>query len=75
MLHFGRGMLGVAMFLALPALLITRCILLMWLNLEILESRAIVLGTGTKAQECVEICKMNPKQKGLEDSLLYPVTR
>jgi sugar transferase (PEP-CTERM system associated) len=72
-LHFGRGMLGVAMFLALPTLLITRCILLMWLNLDILESRAIVLGTGTKAQECVELCKINPKQKSLKIVCFIPL--
>ncbi len=62
-LHFGRGMLGIAMFLALPSLLITRCILLMWLNLEILESRAIVLGAGIKAQKCIELLKINPDKK------------
>ena len=49
-LHFGHSILGIAMFLALPALLITRCILLMWFNLEILEYRAVVLGTGEKAK-------------------------
>ncbi len=32
-LYFGRGILGIALFLALPALLITRCALLIWLNL------------------------------------------
>ena len=49
-LHFGHSILGIAMFLALPALLITRCILLMWFNLEILEYRAVVLGTDEKAK-------------------------
>jgi len=72
-LHFGRGMLGVAMFLSLPALLITRCILLMWFNLEILESRAIVLGTSTKAQECIELQEINPDQKGLKIVCFIPL--
>ena len=49
-LHFGHSILGIAMFLALPALLITRCILLMWFNLEILEYRAVVSGTDEKAK-------------------------
>jgi len=72
-IHLGRGLLGVTMFLAFPALLITRCILLMWLNLEILETRAIVLGTGMKAQECVELCKINPEQKGLKIVCYIPL--
>ena len=65
-LYFGRGILGIALFLALPALLITRCILLMWFNLEILEYRAVVLGTGKKAKECVTLHKTNPNNKGLK---------
>lgn len=72
-LYFGRGMLGIAMFLALPALLITRCILLMWLNLEILESRAMVLGAGLKAQECIELLKINPEKKALKLVCFIPV--
>ena len=65
-LYFGRGILGIALFLALPALLITRCTLLMWFNLEILEYRAVVLGTGKKAKECVTLHKINPNNKGLK---------
>ena len=65
-LYVGRGFLLIAMFLALPAILITRCVLLMWFNLEILESRAVVLGTGAKAQECVDLLKINPDRKGIK---------
>jgi len=72
-LYFGRGILGIVMFLALPTILITRCVLLMWLNLEILESRAIVLGTGAKAQECVDLHKMNPHRKGLKIVCFIPL--
>lgn len=61
------------MFLALPALLFTRCLFLRWLNLEILESRAIVLGTGAKAQECVDLHKMNPDRKGLKIVCFTPL--
>ena len=73
-LYFGRGMLGIAMFLALPSLLITRCALLMWLNLDLLESRAIVLGTGIKAQECIELQKINPNKKGLKIICFIPIS-
>lgn len=72
-LYFGRGILGVVMFLALPAILITRCVLLMWLNLEILEPRAIILGTGTKAQECLELHKINPEKRGLKIICFIPI--
>ncbi len=61
------------MFLALPAILITRCVLLMWLNLEILESRAIVLGTGARAQEDVDLHKINPDRKGLKIVCFIPL--
>ncbi len=64
-LYFGRGILGIVMFLTLPGILITRCALLRWLNLEILESRAVVLGTGAKAQECIDLLKINPDRKEL----------
>ena len=73
-LYFGRGMLGIAMFLALPTLLITRCILLMWLNLELLESRAIVLGAGVKAQECIKLHEINSDQKGLKIVCFIPIS-
>jgi len=72
-LYFGRGILGIVMFLALPAILITRCVLLMWLNLEILESRAIVLGTGARAQEVVDLHKINPDRKGLKIVCFIPL--
>ena len=72
-LHFGRGMLGIAMFLALPAILVTRCLLLMWFNLEILESRAVVLGTGAKAQECIDLLNINPDRKGLKIVCFIPL--
>ncbi len=72
-LYFGRGILGIVMFLALPAILITRCVLLMWLNLEILESRAIVLGTGARAQEAVDLHKINPDRKGLKIVCFIPL--
>ena len=72
-LYFGRGYLAIAMFLALPALLFTRCLFLRWLNLEILQSRAIVLGTGAKAQECVDLHKMNPDRKGLKIVCFTPL--
>jgi len=72
-LYFGRGFLGIAMFLALPALLITRCVLLRWLNLEILESRAVVLGTGAKAQECVDLLNIHPDRKGLKIVCFTPL--
>ena len=66
-LYFGRGILGIAMFLALPALLITRCFLLMWLNLDIFQSRALVLGTGKRAQECVNLHnKINYRKEALK---------
>ena len=73
-LYFGRGILGIALFLSLPALLITRCILLMWFNLEILESRAVVLGTGAKAQECATLHKINPNKKGLKIVCFIPIS-
>ena len=73
-LYLGRGILGIAMFLALPALLTTRCILLMWFNLEILESRAVVLGTGAKAQECVTLHKTNPNKRGLKIVCFIPIS-
>jgi len=73
-LYFGRGILGIVMFLSLPAILITRCALLRWLNLEILESRAVVLGTGAKAQECVDLLKINPDQKGLKIICFIPLS-
>jgi len=69
-LHFGRGMLGIAIFFALPALLVTRCILLRWFNLEILESRAIVLGAGIK---CIELLKINPDKKDLKLVCFIPL--
>lgn len=72
-LYFGRGILGIVMFLALPAILITRCVLLRWLNLEILASRAIVLGTGEKAQECVDLLNMHPDRKGLKIICFIPL--
>lgn len=72
-LYFGRGILGIVMFLALPAILITRCVLLRWFNLEILESRAVVLGTGEKAQECVDLLKMHPDRKGLKIVCFIPL--
>ncbi|MCK5715147.1 MAG: sugar transferase, partial [Nitrosomonadaceae bacterium] len=65
-LYFGRGILGIVMFLSLPGILVTRCALLRWLNLEILESRAVVLGTGAKAQECVDLLNIHPDRKGLK---------
>ena len=73
-LYFGRGILGIVMFLALPAILITRCVLLMWFNLEILESRAVVLGTGAKAQECVDLLKINPDRMGLKIVCFIPLS-
>jgi len=73
-LHFGRGILGIAMFLALPTLLIIRCILLMWFNLEILEYRAVVLGTGKKAMECVTLHKINSNNKGLKIVCFIPIS-
>ncbi|MGI9228204.1 MAG: nucleoside-diphosphate sugar epimerase/dehydratase, partial [Gammaproteobacteria bacterium] len=72
-LYFGRGILGIVMFLALPTILITRCVLLRWFNLEILESRAVVLGTGEKAQECVDLLKMHPDRKGLKIVCFIPL--
>ena len=72
-LYFGRGFLGIAMFLTLPALLITRCVFLRWLNLEILESRAVVLGTGAKAQECVDLLNIHPDRKGLKIVCFTPL--
>jgi len=72
-LYFGRGILGIVMFLALPAILITRCLLLIWFNLEILESRAVVLGTGAKAQECANLHKINPRRAGLKIVCFIPL--
>ncbi len=72
-LYFGRGILGIAMFLALPALLITRCTLLIWLNLEIFASRAVILGTGAKALECINVHKINPRRAGLKIVCFIPL--
>ena len=72
-LYFGRGILGIAMFLALPALLITRCTLLIWLNLEIFASRAVILGTGAKAQECINMLKISPRRTGLKIVCFIPL--
>jgi len=72
-LYFGRGILGIALFLALPALLITRCALLIWLNLEILAYRAVILGTGAKAQECINMHKISPHRTGLKIVCFIPL--
>ncbi len=72
-LYFGRGILGIALFLALPALLITRCALLIWLNLETFASRAVILGTGAKAQECINLHKINPRRAGLKIVCFIPL--
>ncbi len=54
-LYLGRGLLTIVILLALLLILITRMIFFRWPNLEVLRSRAIVLGTGTMAGELLSL--------------------
>lgn len=50
-LYLGRGLLAIVILLALLLIMITRRIFFRWPGLEVFRSRAIVLGTGSGAQE------------------------
>jgi sugar transferase (PEP-CTERM system associated) len=64
-LYSGRGILGLVMLLALSGILLTRAAFLKWSRLGILESRAIVLGIGSKAREFIDQTARDPHRHGL----------
>lgn len=54
-LYLGRGLLAIVILLALFLILVTRMIFFRWPGLEVFRSRAIVLGTGSGAQELLNL--------------------
>ncbi len=56
-LYLGRGLLAIVISLALLLILITRMIFFRWPGLEVFRSRAIVLGTGSGAEELLSIAE------------------
>ena len=56
-LYFGRGILGIVMLLAFLGILFTRSVFMKWFSLNILEPRALVLGIGQRAKECIDEAK------------------
>ncbi|SDY14464.1 sugar transferase, PEP-CTERM system associated/exopolysaccharide biosynthesis polyprenyl glycosylphosphotransferase [Nitrosomonas sp. Nm33] len=58
-LYLGRGLLAIVILLALLLILITRMIFFRWPNLEVLRSRALVLGTGSVAGELLSLAEDN----------------
>lgn len=64
-LYLGRGILGLVILLALPGILLTRVGFLKWSSLGILETQAIVLGTGGKAKEFIDQARTDPGRHGI----------
>ncbi len=54
-LYLGRGLLAIVILLALLLIMITRMVFFRWPGLEVFRSRAIVLGTGSGAQELLNL--------------------
>jgi sugar transferase (PEP-CTERM system associated) len=65
-LYLGRGILGLVLLVALPGILLTRAGFFKWSSLGILESQAIVLGSGGKAKEFVDQAGRDPLHRGLK---------
>lgn len=64
-LYLGRGILGLVILLALAGILLTRVGFLKWSSLGILETQAIVLGTGGKAKEFIDQARSDPGRHGI----------
>lgn len=64
-LYLGRGILGLVILLALSGILLTRVGFLKWSSLGILETQAIVLGTGGKAKEFIDRARSDPGRHGI----------
>lgn len=65
-LYLGRGLLAIVILLALLLILITRMIFFRWPNLEVLRSRAIVLGTGSVAGELLSLAEDSSTLRNLD---------
>lgn len=65
-LYLGRGLLAIVILLALLLILITRMIFFRWPNLEVLRSRAIVLGTGSMAGELLSLTEDSSTLRNLD---------
>jgi sugar transferase (PEP-CTERM system associated) len=58
-IYFGRGVLGLVIFLSALAILLTRFIFYKVSKLNFLKTQIMVLGTGNLAQECANIAEHN----------------
>ncbi|SFI70349.1 TIGR03013 family XrtA/PEP-CTERM system glycosyltransferase [Nitrosomonas sp. Nm34] len=66
-LYLGRGLLTIVILLALLLILITRMIFFRWPNnLEVLRTRAIVLGTGSMAEELLSLTENSSTLRNLD---------
>ncbi|MBU1690911.1 MAG: TIGR03013 family PEP-CTERM/XrtA system glycosyltransferase [Gammaproteobacteria bacterium] len=59
-LYFGRGILGIVLFLAMVGVFLTRAVFFKWSSLGISESRVMVLGTGARAKEFGDLIGNDP---------------
>lgn len=58
-LHFGRGILGVVILIAVAGILIVRAIIFHSSESRLLESRVIFVGNGALAKECCDLAWKN----------------
>ncbi|MGH8728163.1 MAG: TIGR03013 family XrtA/PEP-CTERM system glycosyltransferase [Burkholderiales bacterium] len=63
-LYIGRGVLGIALCLSLVTIVTLRTLFFHWSSMGILQSRILVLGTGTRAINVDEVARgRNPRGK------------
>lgn len=53
--YFGRGLLAIVMLLALLLILLGRILFFRWSGLDMLRSRALILGAGSRAKELLDL--------------------
>jgi len=65
-LYFGRGLLAIAMLLALSLILIIRLLFFRWSGLDSLRPRVLVLGVGENTRELLDLTDNNSTLSNLK---------